>query len=162
MRVSIREQQLDSNIGAPPPRPPQLPPEGNQALRAASHLSILVLPLRSVVPSDEIGGPGSVRHEASARATPHLPHAPRVVSGGAEGLSECGRGAGLEEQEQEEELRVEGLEPPPPPPVAGVRRIHSSPAIAITSSSSVAAAGVTITIAAEAAGRAVGCREERR
>ena len=89
---------------------------------------------------------------------PHLPHAPRVISGVAEGLSECGRGAGLEEQEQEEELRVEGLEPPPPPPVAGVRRIHSSPAIASTSS--ITATGVTITV--EAAWTTVGCREEWR
>ena len=77
-------------------------------------------------------------------SSPELPRAPAST--------------GLEEQEQEEELRVEGLEPPPPPPVAGVRRIHSSPAIASTSS--IAAAGVTIT--AEAAGTTVGCREEWR
>ena len=61
-------------------------------------------PPASIRPCDEIGGPGWVRHEESARAAPHLPHAPRVISGVAEGLS----GAGLEEQEQEEELRVEG------------------------------------------------------
>ena len=71
--VPVGEQQLDSNIGAPAPRALQLPPQCGHVHTGTCALGIPFLQLRPVVPRDEIGGPGRVRHEPRARAASHLP-----------------------------------------------------------------------------------------